>query len=497
MKSSGKLTAVGLVVTILSVGVLAHASQPVNLLSNGGFEEGLAGWDPDSKHSLATEPGLAHLGKACLTGEVSGPSQAAWLRRRVPVKANCMYRFEVWARATNKTKLVLWAVKPGAKNRELVGLWEDVPHGWRRYTAPLAVRQSGTLELMVLSPSSYTAPTGRMWIDDLALYETEFPPLVSVSEGIGFNDEPAMAKGADGSVYVAWNSFRDGADSLQVARFRPEGKGFKSLGTWQVLGGRGTYILGVRAVTAGPDVIVLYAAENDKNWDVYTVSCGPDGPGQPVAVTSDAAIDVKPAAARHDGTLWVAWESNREGWRQIFAASVRDGNVSEPVAVSRPEASCYAPSVAVLTGGEVCVAWHSFQQNNYDVYLRRKTATGGWSAETRLTRAPSIDRHPVLLTRGDELWLVYENAQLGDQDQLGDQIGQYRVTKTSNRRLIVAKVAPQGLLAPKHGGNPYPLFDHCEAACASFDTGGRLWVAFLKPQLRSGSGESGTVRQKF
>jgi hypothetical protein len=38
----------------------------------------------------------------------------------------------------------------------------------------------------------------------------------------GFNDEPSMAVAADGSLYVAWVSFRDGSDTLQLARYRLE-----------------------------------------------------------------------------------------------------------------------------------------------------------------------------------------------------------------------------------------------------------------------------------
>ena len=200
--------------------------------------------------------------------------------------------------------------------------------------------------------------------------------LFSVSKGVGFNDEPAMSQTQDGSIYVAWNSFRNGADSLQLARFLREGKEFKSSGTWQILGGKGTYILDIRAVAAGRTAVVVYAAEKDKNWDIFAVSCGPDGPGHPTRVTCDPGIDVKPVAVWHDGTLWTAWESNRNGPRQVFAASLRDGCVSEPNLVSESDSSSYAPSIAALTNGDVCVAWHSFHQGNYDVYLRPRAADG-------------------------------------------------------------------------------------------------------------------------
>jgi hypothetical protein len=186
---------------------------------------------------------------------------------------------------------------------------------------------------------------------------------------------------------------------------------------------------------------------------------------------------VKPAGACHGDTLWVAWESNSDGSRQIHAASLREGSVSEPEQISTPESSNYAPSVAVLASGEVCVAWHSFRHNNYDVYLRRKAAGGSWGPEERLTSAPGVDRHPVLVARDDDLWLVYENAQTGGRDK------PYRLGATDQRRLIVAKVTPEGLLAPKNYAQTSPLYGRCEGASAAFDDRGRLWLAYLKPRL--------------
>jgi len=475
-KSTLAITGV-LFAAILLPTAFTQAGEPVNLFPDGGFEQGLAGWEPSPSYSVVTEQGAARSGKACLSGEVTGPNQALILRRRMPVTAGNRYEFGLWARATNRTKWVLWGTPPGARARQMIASFQNVPRRWTQYRVPLSVGQDGTFALEIVAPSSHTAPPGRIWIDDVSLYETAMPPVVSVSQGAGFNDEPAMAAAADGSVCVAWCSFREGADSLQIARLQSQGKRFERTGTWQLLGGKGTYVLGASAIATGDGVAVLYAAEKDGNWDVYVAPCDTDGPGRPVAVSRDAGVDVKPVAAWSDGTLWVAWESNRHGCRQIFAAEVRDGRASEPVAISQPKSSSYAPSLAILDSGEVCVAWHGFREHNYDVYLRRRSASGVWGKEARLTKAPSIDRHPVLIGRGDELWLAYENAQTE----------RYNIGRTNRRRLFVAKVTPQGLLAPVYQDGNSPLDARCEAPAAAFDDAGRLWLSYLKPRLpRSG-----------
>ena len=47
--------------------------------------------------------------------------------------------------------------------------------------------------------------------------------VLPLNESAGFNDEPSMALANDGSLYVAWVSFRDNADTLQIARYKPDG----------------------------------------------------------------------------------------------------------------------------------------------------------------------------------------------------------------------------------------------------------------------------------
>ncbi len=452
--------------------VAAQGLQCVDLITNGGFEDEVRDWQPDTQHERIEDAKIAHSGEACLTGEVTEPNQALRLRRSVPVRAGNRYEFHIWAKATNRTKLVLWSAQPGGGQRTMVASWPDVTRQWRLYSTPIAVSSSGVLDLEIITPSSHAAPAGRIWIDDIALYETQMPPVVEVTRGAGFNDEPAMAAASDGSAYVAYNRFIDGADSLQVQRYRLQDNQLEATGQWQVLGGSPTYLLGLQAVSAGSRVAIVYAAEREENWDIHAVMCGPDGPEQPVAVTTSRGVDTDPCAAWHDDRLWVAWETNRDGRRQIYATSLQPDAVQSPIAISPDDVSSYDPTIAVLPNGEVCVAWHAFRANNYDIYLRRRSAAGQWEPVRRLTQAPTIDRHAQLLSRGRELWIVYENAQTE----------RYHVTRTNRRRLVAAQVTPGGLMAPVISGRS-PLDARCEAANALFDNAGRLWVAMLKPRL--------------
>ena len=449
----------------------AGAATRKNLVANGGFERGLASWQADPKYAVATGD-AAHSGKACLTGEVTHASKFMRLTQAIPIRTGNLYSFEIWARATHGTKLVLWARRPGSKTRTMIAAWKRVPRTWRRYHVPINPSGNGKLTLEIIAPSSMGEPPGRMWIDDVALYETPLPPPTSIAQDEGFNDNPSLVQASDGSVYGSWLSFRDGADSLQFARYELRDGGLLPAGRWQALGGPGTFVLNPTLIANGDGAVLTYATEIDGNWDVFAVSCGADGPGEPVRITSHNAVDVKPKAAWFKGTLWVAWESNRNGCRQVLYTSVAMGKPGKLETVSPLGASSYLPAVAVLDSGEVCVAWHSFRKNNVDVFLRRRSASGVWGQERRLTQAPAIDRNAVLVAHGDELWLVYEHAQMH----------RYHVGTTNRRRLMVARVTPDGLEAPEKLRRS-PLSGRCEAGTPAFDKTGRLWIAFLRPRL--------------
>ena len=464
-----------LIATLLAVANALYGgaqAEERNLIANGGFEKGLAGWKADPKQTLVADAGAAHSGKACLSGEVAEPQKWLKLSATVPVRIGNLYPFRIWARATNRTKLVLWAVQPGSTSRTMIATWKNVPAAWTRYEVPITPGGNGDLSLEIIAPSSMQAPPGRIWIDDIALFETAVPAPLIVSDPSGFADAPSMARAADGSLYLSWLSFRDGADTLQVARFGTGEHAVEKLGQWQVLGGRNAYVLGPKVVEAGDRALVVYAAEENGDWDIFAVPCSPEGPEQPIALTRDKGVDIKPAAAWRDGSLWLAWESNRNGCRQVFAASVRGGKVSLAEAVSPDDVSSYSPTLAILESGEVCVAWHSFRESNYDVFLRRRSPEGTWGQERRLTRAPSIDRNALLVAHGGELWLVYENAQTST----------YHIGTTNHRRLIAARVEPDGLKAPKDYRHSL-LYGRCEGPSACFDASGRLWLACLRPRL--------------
>ena len=447
----------------------AQTGQEQALITNGGFEDGFEGWTPDANYDLVTDAGAAHTGQTCVTGEVTEPNTHLTLARQFDLKAGALYTLTVWARGTNRTKIAVWRTTD-AGARENVAQWQDQRPQWRANQAVFGVETTGRWTLELIAPSSHASPAGRVWLDDIQLTETDVPPPIDLSRGEGFNDFPTMVRAGDG-LYCAWISFRDGSDTLQVARTTLVGEIEQ---TWQVVGGEDTYVLYPYIVPDGENAWLLYAAETAGNWDIHAARVTPSSVDKPIRLSEQPGADVKPKGTVYEGALWVAWESSMEGKRQIFVASLRDGRPQSVTSVAGPaDANAYEPCLAAAEGGPLVCAWSIYADGNNDIAVARHDGKQ-WGQLQRLTSAPTIDRHVTLCPAGRDLWIAWENANSNA----------YKVGASNLRRLAVAKLTAEGVMAPVCLKSS-PLWKWSEAAELLVDDVGRLWVACLRPRDRN------------
>lgn len=447
----------------------AQAGKAKQRMPNGGFEKGLTGWKVGKGHQLVEDPAEAHGGVNCLLGEVSRRKRVQVLRRSLKLKKDKLYRLSLWARADNGSRLMVW-IRAGGK-KEVIGNWHRVGRKWRRYRANFTVEEDGPVTFGIVAPSSSAAPIGRMWIDDISLAERPLWTQVKISGSEGFNDFPQMIKSGPDSAWVAWLSFRHGHDTLQAARLERKKKTMEIAKQWEIEANARILHPGLAAADSG--AWLTYAKENGVNWDLYAVELKEDGPQKPLRVTSDPGVDVKPAAAFYDDTLWMAWETNRDGRRQIYLTAVRAGQVGTPRLLSRTGANNYSPSIAAADDGRIWVVWHSFRENNFDLYGRRLEG-GNLGPEERLTRAPGIDRGARLTSWKKQIWLAWEHASYSG----------YQVGRATTKRVRVARLKNGRLRSPK-GMNKTQLFKGAEAPRVALDDRGNLWVAARVPRDRN------------
>ncbi|MBT3374522.1 MAG: CehA/McbA family metallohydrolase [Lentisphaerae bacterium] len=445
------------------------------VLKNGGFEKGKELWALDSGHTLIESAKAAHSGTRCVKGQLDAPRKALYLRQKLRVTEGAIYSYSIWARATKGVKMTVFIIPEIGTNkgRKSVGVFQNIPARWRRFEGRFTAPRTGDLELQFITPSTFASAPGTIWVDDAQVSEFQTVPPIPVTQGKGFNDQPTMVRSADGSLFIAWVSFADGDDTLRLGRYRVMAGALEQLGEWDVVSGKDSFVFAPQLVADGQSIWLVYAGEVSRNWDVYAVKCGAAGPGRPIRVSRDAGVDTDPCAAVAGDRLWVAWESSRDGERQVMANSLTGTTLGNESRLSAAGVNCYDPTIAVLDSGRVAAAWHGLKDNNVDLFLRSTDSGKVWKQERRLTTAATIDRHGKLFARGDELWIAYENAQMAN----------FSIGGTRAKNMCVARIEADGLKSPAADGMA-PMTRGGEALSPAFDEQGRLWLAFTRGSNR-------------
>jgi hypothetical protein len=393
--------------------LLGCGRAPAGGVENGGFEDGIDGWKAEGAAVVAELP---RTGKLCAGGPVGAKGWTLEQLRLHAVEGRT-YRIDAWVRATGAATLSLWTEEKRKKDAERAAVWAEIPEAWTPVSAYVTAAHDDKLTIRFEASG---ADAASVFVDDVSLAEAALPAATQVEPGKGFDDEPSMARAADGSYYVGWLSWRDGADTVQVARFQRGADGaFDQVGSWQVSGAAWSPILFAHSA----DDAVTLTWSTDEARGALPLTCNVDTSGPAVAEPITLSF---------------------EGGFSVWDAYAGFGSPRGPIA-------------------------------NRDIYGRWQAkgfSTASFPAHYHFTHAPTIDRHPDLILHGDEQWLLYENVETPG----------YRVNEEIARHVVVAKIDGDKLVAPKNYMSTSPLWQRAESPAAAFDDKGRLWVAYLRPR---------------
>jgi hypothetical protein len=183
----------------------------------------------------------------------------------------------------------------------------------------------------------------------------------------------------------------------------------------------------------------------------------------PIAATK-LEEDMPAACHGPDGTLWVAYVAyqNREESRrieapqlkdqpkdfkayyqpelgdQLFVKSFKDGNWSEPIAITNAKQDIARCAIAVSSDGVVYVAYSVLRKDGYRLYVRQIGAKGTLGGEERVTPVPGSRITPVMTTDSEgRPWLAVQSwddkGQAGIDVFYGAFAGWSHVTKIEGK----------------------------------------------------------------
>ena len=259
-----------------------------------------------------------------------------------------------------------------------------------------------------------------------------------LSTGRMDDDYPALTVAADGTAFAAWISYTPGLDRNERARrydqapadfsFLAKESGGDQLwlrvqknGTWgapiPVTPGHGDlYKCSVAVDGAGRAWI--FWSENQSwpkqdlaNFEIWARSLDNGKLSDPVNLSRNAGNDVSPVATVDAaGRVWVAWQGAREDvFRILERHQTADGGWSAERAVSTQSYNCWTPAIAATAqGGRVAIAWDTYEKGDYDVWVREFSGETAGAAQP-VANSDKYEARPALTyDLAGRLWITYE-----------------------------------------------------------------------------------------
>ena len=305
----------------------------------------------------------------------------------------------------------------------------------------------------------------------------------SISTDYREDDLPAVAASPDGSLWAVWLSYQDRRDELGLRHYAD--------GTWSnvqwVPNSSGDSWLPQIAVAADGKPWVVWSQMLNGNWDIYARAYDPAKKEWDalVRLTDDTLPDTNPRlTANAKGDFALVWQGFRGAHSNIFLKTFTNGDWSDAIAITERPANDWMPAVALDSKGTAWIAYDSYTNGNYDVYLTGVRDGKMIAPEIAVAETLLGEMMPtVAVDGGDRVWVSWEvaGANWGKdtgytiEDQPGVVIGNQRdvaIAVYSNGRLQ-APVKPLQPVFTAVGDRPkWTYKPHVFA-----DADGGIWVA--------------------
>lgn len=335
-------------------------------------------------------------------------------------------------------------------------------------------------------------------------------------------DFPAAAVDGGGNVWVVYVAYKPGGPiqlpSDQIipddwSSLTPKGNGDQVLlarydgekwqGPWAVSAAGLDVWRPTVAVDGDGRVVVVWSQNFAGNWDlvsrIYDPSSGTwtkprrfGGPGSDIHVV---------ACTDSDGVVWLACQSwNGKNFDIVVSHQEGDG-WSDPVPVGATPSNEWTPSIAAGAGGNIYVAFDTYEKGNYDVRLA--IVPRGNPSAARLVPvadSPRFEARPsIAVDKSGRVWIAYEVGGVNwGKDQGQRWAGPSGVPFYLERRIAVrcwtgkevlqtvAEVPALGLTQTRYPPGRRIRISLPRIAVAE---DGRIWLLYRQHPNPNGSGE--------
>ena len=229
------------------------------------------------------------------------------------------------------------------------------------------------------------------------------------------DDMPSIAAAPDGTVWVAWLSFDGRRDDVAIRHYKD--------GTWQNLhwvpGTSGDSWLPQIGVDGANRVWAVWSQQLDSNWDVFARRFDPAESiwGPLLRLSSDPLPDINPRmSSDRRGWLAVAWQGFRrqpdartQARSHIFLRLLDGDQWTETIRITGGAHNDWAPSPAIDRTGVVWVAYDTYRDRSFDVYLAQVSGNRVVEPNMPVSMTPAFEaRATTVVDAEDRVWVAWE-----------------------------------------------------------------------------------------
>jgi len=171
---------------------------------------------------------------------------------------------------------------------------------------------------------------------------------------------------------------------------------------------------------AGSNIYMAWWDDTPGNGEIYFRKSTDDGSSwlAPKKITNNAGNSYIPAIAISGANIYVTWEDDTPGNREIYFCNSVDGGATwgSPRRLTNTTGASRYSDIAV-DGANVYVTWVDDTPGNREIYFRKSTDGGAtWLAAKRMTFNAEWSSNPDIKVKGATLYLAWYDATPGNRE---------------------------------------------------------------------------------
>jgi hypothetical protein len=242
-----------------------------------------------------------------------------------------------------------------------------------------------------------------------------------------FDGIPAIIQTDDDTLWIFWTRKIAGSYNIFYVTSADDGTSWSPTSQLTINGSGNS---GVSACQASDGTIWLaWGSDRTGNYDLYYKTSSDLGASwsNDTQLTFHSGRDLKPVIRQtSDGSIWVVWSSDRNGNYDLYLKSSLNNGVSwsENIQLTTDSNLDKMPCLAQMSNGTIWLVWSSDRTGNYDLYYKTSSDLGAsWSNDAQLTSGPKVESNPYILqTINEKIWIFWSKREPADVETSTDDI---------------------------------------------------------------------------